>query len=100
MGLTSRRSQVRSLYRPPPPSQQNQRFPFLKQVRQTLQAHYERFFFRDRFIMSASAFLAPPLPETNERTRPLAHASIDAPVRDPELKYAPCPLRYTDESCP
>jgi hypothetical protein len=43
--------------------------------------------------MSASAFLAPPFPVTKERTRPLAHASIDAPALEPELKYAPCPRR-------
>jgi len=38
------------------------------------------FFFR---IRSESAFLAPPFPLTKLLTRPLAHASIDTPGRDP-----------------
>ena len=38
------------------------------------------FFFR---IRSESAFRAPPFPLTKLLTRPLAHASIDTPGRDP-----------------
>ena len=56
--------------------------------------------FLDFFLsISASAFLAPPLPLMKLFTLPIAHAAIGT-LRDPEDKYAPCPLRYTWASCP